>query len=296
MLVRSASCLGASSDRLSSYTRTGLRERERGEGFASSSVPEPDMFTLCMSRGPPPLQDSSQKYNVGKKKQIKCGYLLRYKRGFLCKGWCEEWVVLFEDSTLAWYADKSLNRLRGCVRISEAPELLAVGEWTRQVPRKPRFPRACHVGQLLAVGCKMVRDVHWLMGQTSAEINDWMTAISNTLPPPPNVLFDEKRLTRVSMANGRANPVPNGCATIIPNGKCPTVKQNGSAKMPASACSCDYVKPKGKKAGKFENDHTILAGKYMLRSFYLNLNLFNGKWSAKSNFPNANIHISCYPS
>ncbi|XP_030764075.1 cyclin-dependent kinase 12-like, partial [Sitophilus oryzae] len=100
--------------------------------------------------------------------------------GFFCKGWCEEWVVLYEDSTLAWFADKSLSRPRGFVRISEAPELLAVGEYTRQVPRKPRFPRACHIGQLLAVGCNTMHDVCWLMGQSPAEINDWMTAISNT--------------------------------------------------------------------------------------------------------------------
>lgn len=90
--------------------------------------------------------------------------------GFFCKGWCEEWVVLYEDSTLAWYADKGLDRPRGYIRISEAPELLAVGEWTRQVPRRPRFPRTCHIGQLLAVGSRALHEVHWLMGQSPAEI------------------------------------------------------------------------------------------------------------------------------
>ncbi|KAF7284430.1 hypothetical protein GWI33_022212 [Rhynchophorus ferrugineus] len=128
--------------------------------------------------------------------------------GFFCKGWCEEWVVLYEDSTIAWFADKSLNRPRGYVRISEAPELLAVGEWTRQVPRKPRFPRACHIGQLLAIGCKSMNEVYWLMGQSPAEINDWMTAISNTLPPPPHLPFDDNRTTNShhqELSNGRGN-------------------------------------------------------------------------------------------
>lgn len=90
--------------------------------------------------------------------------------GLFCKGWSEEWVVLYEDSTLAWYADKGLGRPRGCIRIREAPELLAVGEWTRQVPRRPRFPPACHVGQLLAVGSKTPEDVHWLIAQSPAEV------------------------------------------------------------------------------------------------------------------------------
>ncbi|KAK4885359.1 hypothetical protein RN001_001630 [Aquatica leii] len=101
--------------------------------------------------------------------------------GFFCKRWSEEWVVLYEDSTIAFYADKGLSRPRGRVRIREAPDLLAVGEWTRQVPRSPRIPRTCHIGQLLVVGCRCPHEVYWLMAQSPAEVNDWMTAISNTL-------------------------------------------------------------------------------------------------------------------
>lgn len=58
-----------------------------------------------------------------------------------------EWVVLYKDSTLAWYTDKCLARPKGYVRISEAPELLAVGEWTRQVPKRPRLSKASHIGE-----------------------------------------------------------------------------------------------------------------------------------------------------
>lgn len=90
--------------------------------------------------------------------------------GFFFTGWCEEWMVLYEDSTLAWYADKTLCRLRGYVHIGDAPELLAVAEWTKQVPRKPKFPKKCHIGQLLAIGCTKKHDVYWLMGQTPSEI------------------------------------------------------------------------------------------------------------------------------
>ncbi|EFA11928.2 UDP-glucuronosyltransferase 2C1-like Protein [Tribolium castaneum] len=145
-----------------------------------------NMFTLCMSRGHPPLQNAQQENNVANK-QVKGGYLLRYKRGLFCNSWCEEWFVLYEDSTLAWFKDKGLNRPKGHLRISECPDLLAVGEWTRQVPKRPRFPRNYHVGQVLAVGTRIPQDVHWLMAQSAAEANDWMTAISNTLPPPPNL-------------------------------------------------------------------------------------------------------------
>ncbi|KAG5877401.1 hypothetical protein JTB14_032944 [Gonioctena quinquepunctata] len=49
--------------------------------------------------------------------------------------------------------------------------------------------------QLLAIGSRALRDVHWLMAQSPSEINDWMTAISNTLPPPPHLPLDDKRLS-----------------------------------------------------------------------------------------------------
>ncbi|KAJ8924487.1 hypothetical protein NQ315_007284, partial [Exocentrus adspersus] len=172
--------------------------------------------------------------------------------GFFCKGWCEEWVVLYEDSTLAWYSDKGLGRPRGHVRIGDAPELLAVGEWTRQVPKRPRFPFSCHVGQLLAIGSRTVRDVHWLMAQSPAEINDWMTAISNTLPPPPHLPLDNKRLSLTPQQKNGAVPdgrcvVANGCATTVRNGSCsrPNVPSSTSKKP----VSCRY-----------DNDYTVLSG------------------------------------
>ncbi|XP_066139185.1 uncharacterized protein [Euwallacea fornicatus] len=234
------------------------------------------MFALCMSRGPPPSppQDSknhrSNKHETTMSKQVKGGYLLRYRRGFFCTGWCEEWVVLYEDSTLAWYTDKTLCRLRGYVRISDAPELLAVAEWTRKVPRKPKFPRACHVGQLLAVGCTKKPDVYWLMGQTSAEINDWMTAISNTLPPPPNLHLEETRLAigPKTMMNGHAKQISNGCATIIPNENCSSPPKDTTDAVFGSHRSSNSMDGRrnmcGKKRDPYGNDHTVVAGVALL--------------------------------
>ncbi|KAF5285603.1 hypothetical protein FQA39_LY16572 [Lamprigera yunnana] len=112
--------------------------------------------------------------------------------GFFCKGWSEEWVVLYEDSTIAFYADKGLSRPRGRVRVREAPDLLAVGEWTRQVPRSPRIPRTCHVGQLLVVGCRCPHEVHWLMAQSPAEVKCLSTSWNR------NNIF-ELRLKRLSI-------------------------------------------------------------------------------------------------
>lgn len=90
--------------------------------------------------------------------------------GWLCRSWCEEWVVLYEDSTMAWFKDKGTANPRVRMQLSESPELLAVGEWTRQVPRRPRVPGDCSVGQLMAFGNRKQGKVHWLMAQSSTEV------------------------------------------------------------------------------------------------------------------------------
>ncbi|CAH1169818.1 unnamed protein product, partial [Phaedon cochleariae] len=166
----------------------------------------------------------------------------------------EEWVVLYEDSTLAWYSDKGLGRPKGYVRISEAPELLAVGEWTRQVPRRPKFPHFCNIGQLLAIGSRAMRDVHWLMAQSPAEINDWMTAISNTLPPPPHLPLDDKRLSltpqqQQDIVTNKRQHLSNGCAART--NCCPD--RTTSTTSTTSACT-------NSKQRTYEADHTVLSG------------------------------------
>lgn len=93
-----------------------------------------------------------------------------YAGGWLWRTWCEEWVVLYEDSTMAWFKDKGTTSPRGRVLLNEAPELLAVGEWTRQIPRRPRMPEDCHVGQLMAFGSRRQGKVHWLMAQSATEV------------------------------------------------------------------------------------------------------------------------------
>ncbi|XP_044729428.1 uncharacterized protein LOC123292779 [Chrysoperla carnea] len=124
-------------------------------------------------------------------KQVKGGYLLRYTKNWLWKSWREEWVVLYEDSTLAWFKDKGTKDPRGYLQVNEAPELLANSEWTLRVPCRPQLPPDCKISQLIAVGTRRRRGkVHWLLAQSQDEVNDWMTAIRNTLPPPPKITFE----------------------------------------------------------------------------------------------------------
>ncbi|XP_044745250.1 uncharacterized protein LOC123307104 [Coccinella septempunctata] len=219
-------------------------------GFGNSVSAVSAMFALCMSRGPPTIQDVHNQNCLNK--QVKGGYLLRYRKGLFCSGWTEEWVVLFEDSTLAWYADKGLSRPRGRIRIGDSPDLLAVGEWTRKVPKRPRFPRNCHIGQLIAIGSRRPQDVHWLIAQSPTEVTDWMTAIGHTLPPPPHFPVEDKvqphKQLPQSQQHHRENIVHLQVSRSLP--KSSSLYQKAPSTSLATAS----------RPQNFENDHTVISG------------------------------------
>lgn len=85
--------------------------------------------------------------------------------------WREEWVVLYEDSTLAWYKEKGKGEPEGSVIVKEAPDMLAVSQWTLRVPgRRPLLPIGCQVEQLMAFGTRRGEKVHWLLAQSEEEV------------------------------------------------------------------------------------------------------------------------------
>jgi len=121
-------------------------------------------------------------------KAIKCGYLLRYKRRLFSRYWREEFMVLYEDSTVAWFKNKSRSEPEGCLLLRDAPQLMAIGEYTMRVPHRPAsLPSGCTLKQLMAFGTANRQKVHWFVAKSEDEINEWMTAISNTLPLPPGL-------------------------------------------------------------------------------------------------------------
>ncbi|KAK2707343.1 uncharacterized protein LOC136028801 isoform X2 [Artemia franciscana] len=126
----------------------------------------------------------------GGRKPMKCGYLQRYQRRLLGKNWKDSYVVLYDDSTIAWYKNQTKDLPVGGILLQDAPELMAVGAFTLRVPTRPDLPGGQNIKQLMAFGVRNKRKVHWFLARTEHDANDWMTAISNTLPIPPEpVLF-----------------------------------------------------------------------------------------------------------
>ncbi|ALC46113.1 CG11000 [Drosophila busckii] len=133
-------------------------------------------------------------------KQIKGGYLLRYKKQFLWNRWSEEWVILYDDSTMAWFTEPGRSSPSGKILVKEAPEMLAIAHWTGQIPRRPPLPDGVSVSQLIALGSQRKRSkVYWMLAKSEQEVSDWVDAISKTLPPPPQIelVVDKPHLMNV---------------------------------------------------------------------------------------------------
>uniref|UniRef100_A0A336MEY3 CSON011050 protein n=1 Tax=Culicoides sonorensis TaxID=179676 RepID=A0A336MEY3_CULSO len=128
-------------------------------------------------------------------KQIKGGYLLRYKRQLFWNTWSEEYVVLYDDSTMAWFTEPGKSSPNGKVLIKESPEMLAISNWTSQIPSRPLLPEGCHLSQLIALGSRRRKSkVYWMLAKSEQEVSDWIAAIAKTLPPPPTIeLVVDKR-------------------------------------------------------------------------------------------------------
>ncbi|KAL5285567.1 hypothetical protein ACFFRR_007336 [Megaselia abdita] len=121
-------------------------------------------------------------------KQVKGGYLLRYKKTLLWNRWCEEWVVLYDDSTMAWFTEPGRSSPAGKILVKEAPEMLAIAHWTGQIPKRPPLPEGCCVSHLIALGSRRKKSkVYWMLAKSEHEVSDWIKAITKTLPPPPQI-------------------------------------------------------------------------------------------------------------
>ncbi|XP_023169980.1 uncharacterized protein LOC111598793 isoform X1 [Drosophila hydei] len=162
------------------------------------------MFSMCKKVKPRSEESSiasQQMHDLESAgKQIKGGYLLRYKKQMLWNRWSEEWVILYDDSTMAWFTEPGRSAPSGKVLVKEAPEMLAIAHWTGQVPRRPPLPNGVSVSQLIALGSRRKRSkVYWMLAKSEQEVGDWIEAITKTLPPPPQIelVVDKPQLMNV---------------------------------------------------------------------------------------------------
>lgn len=167
------------------------------------------MFSMCSKVKPrtsPSIEHQHQNQQHQQQptgaagKQVKGGYLLRYKKQLLWNRWSEEWVVLYDDSTMAWFTEPGRSSPAGKILVKEAPEMLAIAHWTGQIPRRPPLPEGCTVSQLIALGSRRKKSkVYWMLAKSEQEVSEWIKAITKTLPPPPQIelVVDKPHLMNV---------------------------------------------------------------------------------------------------
>uniref|UniRef100_A0A1B0FAM7 PH domain-containing protein n=1 Tax=Glossina morsitans morsitans TaxID=37546 RepID=A0A1B0FAM7_GLOMM len=135
------------------------------------------MFSMCSKVKPQNSMNTQQQQQpTGNVEQL------------LWKKWTEEWVVLYDDSTMAWFTEPGRSSPAGKILVKEAPEMLAIAHWTGQIPRRPPLPEGCSVSQLIALGSRRKRSKV-----------EWIDAITKTLPPPPQIelVVDKPHLMNV---------------------------------------------------------------------------------------------------
>lgn len=59
----------------------------------------------------------------------------------------------------------------GKILVKEAPEMLAIAQWTGQIPQRPPLPEGCSVSQLIALGSRRKRSkVYWMLAKSEQEV------------------------------------------------------------------------------------------------------------------------------
>jgi len=121
---------------------------------------------------------------------VKCGYLLHYKKRVVGRNWTEKIVVLYSDSRLAWFRDCQ-SEAQDSILLSDAPELLAAGQWVWRIPRPPSLPKGACPKLAIACATSTKESAQWFLCRSQDDLIDWMKAINSTLPlpPPPPELY-----------------------------------------------------------------------------------------------------------
>ena len=78
------------------------------------------------------------------------------------RNWTEKVVALFSDSRIAWFKDDQ-DEVEDTLLLSNAPELLAAGQWVWRIPNPPTLPTgACHK-LAIAMEQSVKKKAHWFL-------------------------------------------------------------------------------------------------------------------------------------
>ena len=95
--------------------------------------------------------------------------------------WKDVDLVLYSDTVLAWYDDA--GEMIGGAKLVNSPDLIAAGQFTKNIPDRPELAPGHSEAGLMAVGVRPGSVVHWLLVSGEGEVQDWMKAMSSVITP-----------------------------------------------------------------------------------------------------------------
>ncbi|CAG5116127.1 unnamed protein product [Candidula unifasciata] len=118
---------------------------------------------------------------------VKSGYVKRYSKKFLSGGWNQSFLELHRDSQLNVYKKQGDSKCQGSIFLKDVAKYFAYGQYTEGMPDRPSLPSGASYDCIMGIPQKpsSKAKIHWFLFSSVNELNDWMTAICSTLPPPP---------------------------------------------------------------------------------------------------------------
>ena len=83
--------------------------------------------------------------------------------------WTKKVVALFSDSRLAWFKEEA-DDLEDSVMLSDAPELLAAGQWVWRIPDPPSLPKGACPKLAIAAGQNVEKKAHWFLCRSQDDL------------------------------------------------------------------------------------------------------------------------------
>ena len=86
----------------------------------------------------------------------------------LGRNWSSRVVCLFSDSRIAWLREDK-EEVEDSLTLSDAPELLAAGQWVWRIPNPPALPTGACPKLAIAMG-QSTKKAHWFLCRSQNDL------------------------------------------------------------------------------------------------------------------------------
>ena len=85
------------------------------------------------------------------------------------RNWSEKVVALFSDSRIAWFKEDE-DEVEDTLMLSDAPELLAAGQWVWRIPNPPILPSGACPKLAIAMAQSVKEKANWFLCRSQDDL------------------------------------------------------------------------------------------------------------------------------